>query len=104
MLDNKTRKQLFSEIRIIVYCVIVLSGILSCTIPFRYLCDFDGYSCPLCGMRHAIDYVLKFDFISAYKSNPLIVLVVLSGVWMITDCIAITLKQIKTEKTSKTAE
>lgn len=89
MLDRSERKQVFEEVRIITYCVILLSGMLSCTMPFHYLCDLEGYSCPFCGMRHAIDYVLELDFVSAYQSNRLIIVVILSAILMAVDCIAI---------------
>ena len=68
MIDKKEKKRIFENSRIISYFVIIFAGILQCTLPFTYFCDSGEYSCLLCGMRHAIDYILQFDFYNAYKN------------------------------------
>lgn len=105
MLNQNDRKKIFEEVRIITYCAIILSGILSCTIPFHYLCDLDGYACPFCGIRHAIDYVLELDFINAYQSNHLIVVIISTAILITADCVYILFKRAKNaRKNNKKAE
>lgn len=95
MIDKKEKKRIFENSRIISYFVIIFAGILQCTLPFTYFCDSGEYSCLLCGMRHAIDYILQFDFYNAYKSNPLIIVIIAIGLLMIVDTVIIVFNRIK---------
>lgn len=93
MSECTIKQQVFEEIRLIIYGAIVLSGILSCILPFCYICDLEGVSCAFCGMRHAIDYVLQLDFVSAYYSNRYIVVVIMVGFVMVADCFVMMLRK-----------
>ena len=86
MLEKKEKRILFENARLIFYAVLLVAGVLVCNLPFRFLCDYEGYSCVFCGMRHAIDYLLEWDFGNAVKSNPLIcsvVVVVVDTCWIL---------------------
>lgn len=72
MIDRKEKLLLFEKARLTFYAVLVAAGIIVCKLPFQYLCDYEGYSCIFCGMRHAVDYIVAFDFKNAVASNPLI--------------------------------
>ena len=75
MIDKEKKIVLFERARITLYLVLIVAGVLVCKLPFQYICDYEGYSCMFCGMRHAVDYVLVFDFKNATESNPLILTV-----------------------------
>ena len=72
MIDREEKLLLFKKARLTFYTVLVVAGIIVCKLPFQYLCDYEGYSCIFCGMRHAVDYLLALDFKNAIASNPLI--------------------------------
>lgn len=98
MISKKEKKEALENVRIITYVVIFLAGILQCILPFNYLCDKNGFHCPPCGMRHAIDYVLELEFSQAYHSNPLIVVILLLACVMVVDTLVILINRIR-EKT-----
>ncbi len=100
MIDKKEKKRIFENSRIISYFVIIFAGVLQCILPFTYFCNSGEYSCLLCGMRHAIDYILQFDFFNAYKSNKLIIVLILIACFMILDTAIIVFNRI-TEKYGK---
>ena len=37
-----------------------------------------GNSCPMCGMRKAVDCILNLEFYKAYQSNPYIIALLLT--------------------------
>lgn len=105
MLNADEKKKSFDEVRIITYIVVIISGIISWIAPFRYICASDEYTCLFCGMRHAIVYLLQFDFKNAYSSNPLVILVIIAGIWMVFDSTMIIRRRLNgKKKISKTAE
>lgn len=83
-------KRQFENIRITIYVVFFVTGILQCVLPMKYLCDNENVSCFLCGMRHAVDYLLAFEIKKAYVSNPLI----LSGFLILIDTFFIFIKRL----------
>ena len=97
MISKKEKKIAFENSRVASYFVIFLAGILQCKLPFTYVCDREEFSCLFCGMRQAIDYILNFNFFSAYKSNRLIVVIILIACFMIIDTIIIVFKRIKSK-------
>lgn len=89
----------FQSIRITIYMAVVINGILVQFInPFRYLCDYEADFCIFCGMRTAINLIIAGKFDLAYKSNKLIVLIIIMAVIMILDVIHILYFRIKNTK------
>lgn len=86
----------FENVRIIIYVVVIVNGLfIQYIAPFHYLCDYDGYSCLMCGMRYAVDEVLKGNFFNAYQSNPLIVALLILLLFFVGDTIYILCKRLK---------
>lgn len=80
------KKTGFESVRIIIYAVLILNGLFVQYIaPFHYLCDYEGYSCPLCGMRTAIDLLLALDWNGAVESNPLVIAIAIVFCLMLID-------------------
>lgn len=44
---------------------------------------FFGITCPSCGLTRAFIYLLKFDFINAFKTNKLIFIVIPSAIYFV---------------------
>lgn len=76
MLSKDEKKVLFRDARLIFYCTLLVSGLIVCAFPFQFSCNIYGALCPFCGMRHAIDYLIKLEFKNAVLSNPLILYVI----------------------------
>lgn len=86
----------FENVRIIIYVVVIVNGLfIQYIAPFHYLCDYDGYSCFMCGMRYAVDEVLKGNFSNAYQSNPIIVVLIVFLLFSLGDTIYILCKRLK---------
>jgi hypothetical protein len=94
MLD---KKEIFSAIRIsriifyIVTLVVYLYG------RFFYYSDTlcnHGYRCPFCGLRTAMYYIEHGNFIKAYESNKLCLLVVILFLIALIDSIRICISYI----------
>ena len=94
MNNENCKKKVCENVRVIVYFTLLFVGLLQCHLPFTYKCDTGLYTCPFCGMRHAIDYILNLQFKNAYNSNPLSILLLLFGVFMCIDTIIIIFKRI----------
>lgn len=88
-------KQIALEnVRITIYVVIIVNGLfIQYIAPFHYLCDYDGYSCLMCGMRYAVDEVLKGNFSNAYQSNPIIIVLIVFLLFSLGDTINIIYKR-----------
>ncbi len=96
---NNYNITLFEEIRIIVYIVFFANGMfIQFFAPFRFLCDNEDYSCIFCGMRTAINYLLHFDFVSAFQSNKYIVVVLFILCLISIDVLIIVMKKIRKNK------
>lgn len=79
-------KAVWRTVRFSLYFAFFLSAVLIQWIaPFQYKCNFTDEKCFACGMRTAIDRLLAGDFASAYRSNRLIVLVILAGIAVAVD-------------------
>lgn len=95
MTDKQLKKQAIEDARMITYGAVLLSGVLCCSLPLHYLCDTGEYSCLFCGMRHAIDYLLRLNFAQAYQSNPLIIFVIVFGAIGIFDTFSIIKRRVR---------
>ena len=79
----KNYKQIaFENVRMILYAAVIINGLfIQYIAPFHYLCDYDNYSCIMCGMRYAVDEMMKYALSSfhlrhifdAYQSNHFII-------------------------------
>ncbi|WP_416387324.1 DUF2752 domain-containing protein [Diplocloster agilis] len=49
----------------------------------------------MCGMRHAVNDILRLDFRSAYQSNPMVVWLMLVIVMMFVDTVFILYHKLK---------
>ena len=97
------KNKVFREVRLLIYIVIVLNALLiQYVLPLDYRCNYKGYSCPMCGMRTAIDSAFNLDFKSAINSNPYFVLVLVAVIVMFVDTVHI-LYYYKKEKNNKAA-
>lgn len=94
-MNQYDKSKSFEESRIIVYLVVVFVGIMQCILPIKYLCNYKGFSCPMCGIRHAVDYILIGDFKSAFECNPLIIAVTIALLFMLLDILNITVKRLR---------
>ena len=93
----------FQKVRLIVYGTIILVALyIQYYAQYPYLCDSSEYSCPMCGMRTAIDSAFNLDFKSAINSNPYFVLVLVAVIVMFVDTVHI-LYYYKKEKNNKAA-
>lgn len=80
----------FQETKLILYAVLLGNGIfVQFLSPTRYLCDYEGYRCPMCGMRTAVAYIAKFQFKEAYESNHYIFIVIICVFLMLIDSLLI---------------
>ena len=44
---------------------------------------FFGIDCPSCGLTRAFMYLIKFDFINAFKTNKLIFIIIPSAIYFV---------------------
>ena len=89
----------FQEVRLILYAVIIGNGILvQYLFDLHYMCDYEGYTCSMCGMRTAIDYITKLQFKEAFKSNSYIIILFFFGLLMLLDSASIIKKMYKNYK------
>ena len=94
--DQCWKKKVFESVRITLYAILILNGVfIQYFAKFRYLCNYQGYSCPLCGMRTAIDCLLSCDFSGAIESNYLVVIVIGLIFFIIIDTISIVYRRIQ---------
>ncbi len=80
----------FRITRVTVYFIVVCWGMFFLYFkPFKYLCDYQSYSCQLCGMRAALKAIIHLDFVSAYNNNRGIIAVVIIAIIILVDSIYI---------------
>lgn len=90
------RKIAFENVRLTIYCVVLANGLfIQYFAPFNYLCDKNNVTCAMCGMRKAIDCILKLDFVSAYQSNPYIIILIVVFLVIVIDTICIFYNRIR---------
>ena len=75
----------FRSVRYSLYLAFAINALIFQLIPFRFRCDLTGERCFACGLRTAVDLFLQGRFAQAYRSNPLILVVVLSPALMAAD-------------------
>lgn len=93
------KRKVFREVRILIYVVIVANALLvQYILPLDYQCNYNSNSCPMCGMRTAIDYMIQLDFQNAVSSNPYFLAAMVVGVLMLIDTVNI-LYKFRKEKT-----
>ena len=79
---------LFCEIRFSLYLAIIINGIfVQWIIPLKYRCNISGEDCITCGLRTAVNLILKGKLIEAYESNKLIIGILLIVIIMLGDSI-----------------
>ena len=84
------KKNVFREVRLLTYIVMILNFLLvQYVLPLDYRCNYTDYSCPMCGMRTAIDFAFNLNFKNALNSNPYFILVLISVVLIFIDVICI---------------
>ena len=87
-------KYIFRDVRLSIYTAMFLTFILQYKLPLHYSCS-EANPCSFCGLRHAVDCILKLDFAGAYKSNPLIILMIIIFIAAIIDICVIAYKKIR---------
>ena len=78
-------KNVWREVRFALYSAFALNGLIVQFAPFQYKCNFTDEKCFACGLRTAVDLFLQGKFSAAYRSNKLIVILVLAAVVMVAD-------------------
>ena len=82
------KRKAFQEVRLVVYAAFVLNCVLvQYILPTKYLCDYTEQTCPMCGMRTAVDYITKLRFKDAYEANQYIVVLLIIGLIVLIDSI-----------------
>ena len=80
------KSTVWREVRFSLYFAFVVNGIIiQWFAPFQYKCNFTDEKCFVCGLRTAVDLFLQGKFSAAYRSNKLIVILVLAAVVMVAD-------------------
>ena len=84
--DQTMQKQVWRELRYILYFAFLLNGIIiQWFAPFHYGCSLSGEKCFACGLRTSVNLLIQGHFAEAYRSNKLIVVLVIAGVIMTAD-------------------
>ena len=92
------KKSVFRDVRYCLYLSLILNGILvEWIVPLSFKCNDTGNSCPTCGLRTAVDLFLQGKFSAAYRSNKLIVILVLAAVVMVADVLLYLYRHKKSE-------
>ena len=80
------RNDIFRNVRYALYFAIIVNGILiQWFVPFIYKCNIQNETCMACGLRKAIDLLIKGQFYKSYQSNKLIIVVVIIILIMLID-------------------
>ena len=88
--QENMKRRAFQEVRLIIYAVLIGNGIfVQYFSPLHYMCDYEGYSCSMCGMRTAIDCLTKLQFREAFESNRHIIILLIIGLLMLLDSVLI---------------
>jgi len=87
-MKNKYYVPEFVCARIIIFFVTSLVGVYIIFIDkSNYLCNSEGFGCPLCGMKTAIHHAIRFRFEQAYSSHPLVWLIFLIAFLFLADIV-----------------
>ena len=90
-------KNVWREVRFALYSAFALNGLIVQFAPFQYKCNFTDEKCFACGLRTAVDLFLQGKFSAAYRSNKLIVILVLAAVVMVVDALLYLYQRQKSE-------
>jgi hypothetical protein len=90
-------KNVWREVRFALYSAFALNGLIVQFAPFQYKCNFTDEKCFACGLRTAVDLFLQGKFSAAYRSNKLIVILVLAAVVMVADVLLYLYRHKKSE-------
>lgn len=90
-------KNVWREVRFALYSAFALNGLIVQFAPFQYKCNFTDEKCFACGLRTAVDLFLQGKFSAAYRSNKLIVILVLAAVVMVVDALLYLYRRQKSE-------
>ena len=83
-------KRALEECRIAIYVSFTLSALLySYVLPVHDQCELGNTTCMMCGMRHAIYYLIHLEPSRAFQCNKLIVVLVFIIVIMLIDILHI---------------
>lgn len=83
---KRMKKEGFTQIRFSIYFAFFISGIIIQWLsPFPYKCNFADEKCFACGLRTAVTLLLQGKFSAAYRSNKLIVVLVIAAAVMAVD-------------------
>lgn len=92
------KSTVWREVRFSLYFAFVVNGIIiQWFAPFQYKCNFTDEKCFACGLRTAVDLFLQGKFSAAYRSNKLIVILVLAAVVMVVDALLYLYQRQKSE-------
>ena len=92
------KSTVWREVRFSLYFAFVVNGIIiQWFAPFQYKCNFTYEKCFACGLRTAVDLFLQGKFSAAYRSNKLIVILVLAAVVMVADVLLYLYRHKKSE-------
>ncbi len=92
------KSTVWREVRFSLYFAFVVNGIIiQWFAPFQYKCIFTDEKCFACGLRTAVDLFLQGKFSAAYRSNKLIVILVLAAVVMVADVLLYLYRHKKSE-------
>ena len=78
-------KNVWREVRFALYSAFALNGLIVQFAPFQYKCNFVDEKCFACGLRTAVNLFLQGKFSAAYRSNKLIVVLVIAAAVMAVD-------------------
>lgn len=90
-------KNVWREVRFALYSAFALNGLIVQFAPFQYKCNFTDEKCFACGLRTAVDLFLQGKFSAAYRSNKLIVILVLAAVVIVADVLLYLYRHKKSE-------
>ncbi len=83
------KNESFTQLRFSIYFAFFISGIIiQWLAPFPYKCNFTDEKCFACGLRTAVNLLLQGKFSAAYRSNKLIVILVLAAVVTVVDVLS----------------
>ena len=93
------KSTVWREVRFSLYFAFVVNGIIiQWFAPFQYKCNFTDEKCFACGLRTAVDLFFQGKFSAAYRSNKLIVILVLAAVVMAVDVLLYLYRHGKTKQ------
>lgn len=81
-------RDVFRQVRFSVYFALALNAAIIQIAPFQFRCSLPGCSCFACGLRTAVNFLLRGRFSQAYRSNKLIVVVAIAAVVMAADVLS----------------